>query len=132
VPADCVTTHTVFCVRPGLTLDRQRVLCGLLNSFVANYLMRLRVSTHVTVSLMARLRVPRVEPACREFRQLLDLSTTLAAHGVDDVGSYAELQALAARLSRISREEFQHVLGTFPLIGAEVKTSALALFDEGS
>jgi hypothetical protein len=52
VPADAVTTHTLFCLKTGLPLDAQHVLCALLNSFVANYLIRFRVNTHVTATLI--------------------------------------------------------------------------------
>ena len=62
VPARAVTTHTLFCLRTPLPLSTQRVLCALLNSYVANYLIRLRVNTHVTVSLVSRLPVPLVPP----------------------------------------------------------------------
>ena len=60
VPARAVTTHTLFCLKTRLPLAEQHVLCALLNSFVANYLIRLRVNTHVTVALVSRLPVPVV------------------------------------------------------------------------
>src|SRR5262249_8570090 len=47
VPARAVTTHTIFCLREPRPLDEQWCLCGLLNGFVANYLVRLRGGTHV-------------------------------------------------------------------------------------
>ena len=65
IPARAVTTHTLFCLRTPLPLPSQRVLCALLNSYVANYLIRLRVNTHVTVSLVSRLPVPVVQPDIR-------------------------------------------------------------------
>ena len=36
----------------------QQLLCGLFNSFVLNFLVRLRVSTHVTTAIVERLPVP--------------------------------------------------------------------------
>ena len=51
IPPRAVTTHTLFCLKTRLTLAEQHVLCALLNSFVANYLIRLRVNTHVTATL---------------------------------------------------------------------------------
>src|SRR5207342_1187778 len=53
VPARAVTTHTLFCLKTRIPVAEQHVLCALLNSFVANYLIRLRVNTHVTVTLMS-------------------------------------------------------------------------------
>ena len=42
----------------------------MLNSFVANYLVRLQVGTHVTASLMSRLPVPRVSRESPHFERL--------------------------------------------------------------
>ena len=42
IPARAVTTHTLFCLRTRLPMVEQHVLCALLNSFVANYLIRLQ------------------------------------------------------------------------------------------
>jgi hypothetical protein len=65
-----VTTHTLFCLKSDLALDAQRVLCGVLNSFVANYLVRLRVTTHVTVAIVDRLPAPRPERGARPFGEI--------------------------------------------------------------
>ena len=58
LPAGVVTTHTVFCLKDLLDDECQEYLCGILNSFVANYLVRMRVSTHVTSGIIDRLPVP--------------------------------------------------------------------------
>jgi hypothetical protein len=130
VPARCVTTHTLFCLKTPLLVDAQHVLCALLNSFVANYLIRLRVNTHVTASLMSRLPVPVVDARHPLFGRLAALSRSLSIGPgpVEDSPEYAELQALAARLYRLRAEDFEHVLGTFPLIAAGVKAAALEGF----
>ena len=130
IPARAVTTHTLFCLKTPLPLGAQHVLCALLNSFVANYLVRLRVSTHVTTTLMARLRLPLVTDGTADFRRLHGLSLTLSAGTVraEEMGEYVELQALAARLYGLTRDDFAHILGTFPLIPIEVRDAALARF----
>jgi hypothetical protein len=128
VPARAVTTHTLFCVREPLPLPRQHLLCGLLNSFVANYLVRLRVHTHVTASIVARLPVPPVDERTPVAARVIELSARLS-EGTDPVESmpeYVELQALAARLYGLSGSEFAHVVGTFPLIPAHVRDAAIA------
>jgi hypothetical protein len=43
---------------------------------------------------------------------------------------YAELQALVARLYRLSEADFEYVLRTFPLIPLEVREGALRVFRE--
>jgi hypothetical protein len=129
-PAAAVTTHTLFCLRTKLPLDEQRVLCGLLNSFVANFLIRLRVNTHVTVALVSRLPVPVVKRGHRLYGRLLSLSRTLleAATAVEDMDEYRALQALAAVAYGVTREEFERVLETFPLVEAGLRRDVLSRF----
>jgi hypothetical protein len=130
VPARAVTTHTLFCLRTRLSLSGQHVLCALLNSFVANYLIRLRVNTHVTVALVSRLPVPVVREGHPCFAKLAAVSEVIArsASLVEEMEEYAQLQALCARAYGLTATEFEHVLGTFPLIPPEVKARALTAF----
>ncbi len=129
VPAQAVTTHTLFCLKTPLPLGEQQVLCALLNSFVANYLIRLRVSTHVTVSLVARLPVPRVEPSSTLHKRIATLSATLTDRGdAEDTDAYVEIQARAAQLYHLTTDDLEHVLGTFPLIDKNVRAAVLATF----
>jgi hypothetical protein len=127
IPAEAVTTHTLFCLKTPLPLDAQHVLCALFNSFIANYLIRLRVNTHVTVSLVSRLRVPVLDRDSRTFRRLSTLGQTLMhSPGVaEQQPEYAELQGLVAQLYQLNESEFVHVLATFPLIPAEIKSECL-------
>jgi len=131
LPAEAVTTHTLFCLKTPLPLDAQHVLCALLNSFVANYLIRLRVNTHVTVSLVSRLRVPVLDRDNRTFRRLSALAQTLmhSPGTAEQQPEYAELQGVVANLYGLSDPEFVHVLSTFPLIPEEVKSESLAEFN---
>ena len=131
VPADAVTTHTLFCLKTGLPLDAQHVLCALLNSFVANYLIRFRVNTHVTATLMSRLRIPVVRRDSYLFRHLASLARTLmhSPAAAEQQPEYAEMQALVAKLYALSEADFRYVLGTFPLISDEVKAKTLVLFN---
>ena len=131
IPARAVTTHTLSVLKNPLPLDAQHVLCALLNSFVANYLIRLRVNTHVTASLVSRLPVPFIDAAHPAFARLAQLSRSLSegTTPVEQLPEYAELQALAARLYRLNEDDFAHILKTFPLIPEEIKLRALALFN---
>src|SRR5262249_25213689 len=63
LPARCVSTHTVFCLRTPLPARSHYFLCGLFNSFVLNYLVRLRVTTHVTTATVEQLPIPTREDA---------------------------------------------------------------------
>jgi Eco57I restriction-modification methylase len=133
IPARAVTTHTLFCLKTALPSDMQHVLCGLLNSFVANYLMRLRVNTHVTAALMSRLPVPVVDARHSLFPHLARLSRAMAVSGehIESMDEYGELQALVARLYGLAEADFEHILATFPLIPSAVKENALGKFRDG-
>jgi hypothetical protein len=127
VPARVLTTHTLFCVREALSDDVQQFLCGVFNSFVANYLVRLRVSTHVNVSIIERLPVPKPSRDSAVFRQIGGLSVRLAA-APGDLAAAARLEAAAARLYALSVAQFGHVLATFPLVPPEDRARAAEAF----
>jgi len=117
LPANVISTHTVFCMKSDLDEQSQWCLLGLLNSLVANYLVRLNVTTHVTASLMSRLPVPRPSPQSREFNRLVALARSLAASGItDNSAEYAELNAIAADLYGVTTDQYAFILDSFPLI----------------
>lgn len=128
IPRDVVTTHTLFCLKTPLPLAAQHCLAALLNSYVANYLVRQRVTTHVTVALLERLPVPRPADGTAVYGELADLAARLAARPPDAASLAARVQALAARLYGLDVDEFRHVLGTFPLVPAEDRAAAEAAF----
>ena len=130
LPPRAATTHTLFCLKTPLPEPAQHVLCALLNSYVANYLIRMRVNTHVTVALVARLPMPVVRDGDPAFHRLSGLARRLAsgATPVEDSGDYAELQAIAATLYGLNAEELEHVLCTFPLVRADVKARVVDAF----
>ena len=114
LPANCVSTHTVFCLRTPLSLAAQHFLCGLFNSFVVNYLVRMRVTTHVTTSTVERLPIPSRDDSPRTFREIAALARRLSRR--DDRDASARLQAMVAAFYQLTADEFAHVLATFPLI----------------
>jgi hypothetical protein len=131
VPAEAVTTHTLFCLKAPLPIDAQHVLCALLNSFVANYLIRLRVNTHVTAALVSRLRVPVIDRNSHAFGRLSTLAQTLmhSPTAAETQPEYAELQGIVARLYGLTEADFAHVLSTFPLIPADIRSAVMTEFN---
>jgi hypothetical protein len=127
VPAHVVTTHTLFCLKGSVDDEVQRFLCGVFNSFVANYLVRVRVGTHVTVSIIERLPVPRPPRDSAAFRDVAALALRLSV-SPGDRSAAARLQAAVARLYGCTAPEFQHVLSTFPLVAAEDRDMAMDIF----
>jgi hypothetical protein len=126
VPPDTVTVHTVFCLRERLPLAEQRVLCALLNSFVANYLVRRRVTTHVTTAIVESLAVPRLQRRSGLFEALHDAAQALEQS--PDAGAAAEVHAMAAEAYALTGQEFDHVLATFPLVDERERRDAAVRF----
>ena len=129
LPARVVTTHSLFCLKTLLPGDDQAFLCAMLNSYVANYLVRQVMTTHLGSTTVEALRVPRPRHDSAIFEETVELSHDLRREhsGV----AYARLQALAARCYGLSQGEFEHVLGTFPLIGRSDQLAALEEFRRG-
>jgi hypothetical protein len=130
LPAECVATHTVFCLRTPFRSIDQWFLCGLFNSFVLDYLVRLRVSTHVTTAVVEQLPVPTERMAPQAFREIAACARALARRA--DRDTVARLNAAAAALYQLMPEDFQHVLGTFPLVAEEDRAESLKRFRERS
>ncbi len=127
LPAGVVTTHTLFCLRDPPDDDVQHFLAGIFNSFVANFMIRLRVTTHVTVSIVERLPVPKPAAGSTEFTTMAALARRLAADPADEA-SMAQLQGLAARLYELDASAFAHVLATFPLVHAGLREASMRVF----
>jgi hypothetical protein len=126
VPPGVVTTHSLFCLKTRLPRDRQTFLCGMLNSFVANYLIRLVTTTHLGSSTVEQLRVPIVPDDSELFSEVVALARALETAPSDAKG--ARLQALAAQGYQIGAADFEHILGTFPLVPANQRAAALQTF----
>lgn len=122
LPQGALSTHTVFVLKTPLGADEQWCLLALLNSLMANYLVRLNVTTHVTTTLMARLPVPRPPSGSPAFRTLAALARGLAGTGIDAAPeAYARLNAVAAHLYGIRRDDYAHVVAAFPLLPAALR-----------
>ncbi len=132
VPTGAVTVHTLFCLKTALAEADQDFLCGVLNSFVANYLVRLRVTMHVTTHVIANLPVPRPDRSAALYGSISGLAADLRRSPAPQrQPQYAELQAAVAALYGLTAEEYRHILGTFPLIGGETRKACIERFGEG-
>jgi hypothetical protein len=133
LPAGAVSTHTIFVSKAALDAESQWCLLGLLNSLIANYLVRLQVTTHVTTTLMARLPVPRPSQASPAFSSLASIARSLATSGIEaGADDYVTLNAVAARLYGLSVAQYEHVIGTFPLLDARLREACLERYQQQS
>jgi hypothetical protein len=129
VPGGCVTTHTLFCLKDAMPIADQRVLCVLLNSYVANFLVRQRIGTHLSTTIVERLPVPRPERESMVYEELASLCRRLEVNP-DDGDAAAAAQARAARLYALSADELSHVLETFPLVRSDRRAAVFAAWRE--
>jgi hypothetical protein len=119
LPAGVVTTHSLFCLKTFLRSAEQHYLCGMLNSYVANYLVRQVMTTHLGSRMVEELRIPKLDARSPLFREI--------SEGAKAGGS-PRVQALAARAFKLSEDEFRHVLSTFPLVPESERADALNEF----
>jgi Eco57I restriction-modification methylase len=132
LPPGLVSTHTVFCLKTALDPRRQYCLLALLNSLVANYLVRLQVTTHVTAALMARLPVPKPEPVSPDFGELADLARALEKTGVDaNAAAFVRINTIAAGLYGLSHAQYTHVVNTFPLLPTSLRHDCIRAHEDG-
>jgi hypothetical protein len=126
VPAGVVTTHTLFCVKEVLDQESQYFLCGMFNSLVANYLVRPRITTHVSATIIDRLPLPRLSPSSPLFQSIAALARSMSVS--PSRADAAALQARAAQGYGVSERQFRHIVGTFPLLAAEQRDEAVRAF----
>lgn len=130
VPAGTVTTHTLFCCRTELDAGQRQALCALLNSVVANWMVRRWVSTHVTVALVERLPVPSPRALGPWAPRLAELAETLSRplSAAVRTATEARLHALAAVAWGLTREDMDVVLGDFPLLPPDLVAAIRVAF----
>jgi hypothetical protein len=131
LPPGTVATHTVFCLTTALPADAQWFLCGILNSYVANYLVRMRVGMHLGSTIVEQLPVPLVAAETRPFAIIGGLAKRLARGGAAVGEHHARLQAAVARLYRLDERELRHVLGTLPLVPEAERRAAFEAWRAG-
>ena len=74
LPPGVVTTHSLFCLKTRLSSDNQAFLCGMLNSYVANYLVRQVMTTHLGSTTVESLRVPKPADDSPAFIEIVELA----------------------------------------------------------
>ncbi|MBO9309400.1 MAG: ATP-binding protein [Chloroflexi bacterium] len=130
----------------------QLYLCAVFNSFVFDYLLRLRVSANLNFFYIYQMPVPRLAAADGRYAALVERAARLTCTapefdglaraiglgdhraGAREAGERArlraELDALVAQLYGLDEAEFAHVLAAFPLVAEPVKAAALAAYRE--
>ncbi|MEH2423961.1 MAG: hypothetical protein V7K48_24565 [Nostoc sp.] len=124
--------------------------CGLLNSFVFDFMARQRVTTSISMFIVYQLPIPRLTKNDRYFNDIVQraaklICTTpefdelaqevgLGSHqqGVTDETERAtlraELDGMVAHLYGLTEDEFSYILTTFPIVNATLKEAALSAY----
>jgi hypothetical protein len=127
IPAETVTTHTIFCLREPRDQALHGFLCGVFNSFVANYLIRLRGGTHVPATVIHQLPVPLLARDSSAFARIVRLSRDASADP-DAYRIQAELQAHVTHAYGLDERDLIHVLDTFPIVPQHQKSVTMDAF----
>jgi hypothetical protein len=121
-------------------------LCGLFNSFVLDYTLRLKISRNLNMFYIYQLPVPRLSAKNSAFESITYRAArlTCTTPKYDDLAKEvglkdhtrgttdpiersklrAELDGLIAHLYGLTEEDFSHILTTFPLVPDPVKEAA--------
>lgn len=153
LPKNVFCPHTMSLENMGQSnLDHysRLLLVSIFNSMFCDWLIRQRMTNHLSFFLVYQLPIPRLTEKDSDFRPLVERAARLVGttpefdellqevfgkkathktHGVTDrqdrLTLRAQIDALVARLYDLTQEEFQHILGTFPLVDESVKTQTL-------
>lgn len=113
VPADVVTTHTLYCLKTSVPIEQQHFLCAMFNSYAINACVRLLMGGHVTTGLVESLPVPLWRGDATD-RRIASVAKRLANGPVDGTVT-ADLQAAAAHRLALDADDFRTVLTATPL-----------------
>ena len=126
--------------------DEQFYLAAIVNSFVFDFMIRMRVTTTLNFFYLYQMPVPRITAGTSPFSPIVECAARLICttpefndlakevgidghkEGVTDATKRsqirAELDGLIAHLYGLTETEFAHVLSTFPLVPDPVKVAA--------
>lgn len=129
-------------------------LAAVFNSFLIDFLIKMKISRNMNMFYVYQLPVPRLDDSSAVFTALVDRSARLicTTEEFDDlaaevgIGSHkngvtneierqklrAELDAIIAHLYGLNEEEFAYILTTFPLVSDAVKVATLNAFRDYS
>jgi hypothetical protein len=122
-------------------------LSGMFNSFILDYVIRLKISRNINMFYVYQLPIPRLQKGDQWFSEIVEraaklICTTpefdelaaevgLGSHqnGVTDEAERARLRAeldgIIAHLYGLTETEFIHILSTFPIVADPIKQNAL-------
>jgi hypothetical protein len=145
----CEVNATVILVEGENAEAVKMYLCGVLNSFVLDYVLRAKVSTTLNMFYIQSLPMPRLTAGDPTFDAIVARAARLVCTRPEYDALWAavmgdltprpplppgegerlrdEIDGLVARLYGLSRDEFAHILGSFPLVFPQTEAGAAVL-----
>ncbi len=126
----------------SLTQKERLFLVALFNSYLVDYLIRQRITAHLSFFFIYNIPVPRITnkdivtraaklicttPEFDDLAKEIGIKTGVT-NPEERAEIRAELDAMVAHLYGLTFEEFQHILGTFPIVEDEVKDRVLGAY----
>jgi hypothetical protein len=152
----CVLPPNHFCadtaqtVRNLVSESTTLYFTALFNSFVVDWEIRQRITSHLDMHFVYSMRIPRLTESDLAFNPIVERAAKLicTTSEFDDLaaevslGSHkngvtdpierqklrAELDAIIAHLYGLTDEEFAYILTTFPLVSEDIKQATLVAF----
>jgi hypothetical protein len=131
----------------GQSYHNSIFICAILNSFILDYAVRLKISRNMNMFYVYQLPVPRLIESDPAFAPIVNAAARLIcttpefdalaqevglgshANGATDPADRAKLRAeldgRIAHLYGLTEDEFAHILRTFPIVAQTVKDAAL-------
>lgn len=135
--------------RQALPLAETLFLCGLFNSFVVDFVIRHRISSHATMSQVLELPIPRLNEKDKYFSDIVERVGSLICTTKDfdklknelkiknvAMDEYernkiiSQINAFAAKIYNIDHGELEYILNTFPLVDDDIKSRVLLEYDK--
>lgn len=150
LPPKCFCADTAQTTRDVIAYPALVFFTAAFNSFVADWELRLRITTHVDMHFVYAMRIPRLPEKEKDFWPIVTRAAKLICttsafdelaksaglkgwkEGVTDQNERlkirAELDGMIAHLYGLTDEEFSHILSTFPIVPEPVKSAALEAY----
>ena len=157
LPKNVFFGHSLNAAKATITPSELLFVVALFNSFVLDFALRSSVSANITMFFIYQLPAPRLTAADAAFIPIVERSAQLICttpdfddlakeaskelkrplsvfKGVSDLDTRikirAQIDALIARTYDLTEHEFEHILGTFPLIEQGVKEVMIEEFQK--
>lgn len=131
----------------SLNLKELAYLCGMLNSFVLDFILRFRVSINANMFYVYELPIPKISEDDENFKKIINnvgklICTTEEYDQLkqelhieksyteqkDRLEIMAEINAYAAKIYDMNENEMKYILSTFPIVKNELKELILEKF----